>query len=64
MPEPVASDAALEKCSCAPRLMAQVRVVDDQGNSLPERRVGTSVGHQQPDVTGYYERPDLNEKLF
>lgn len=65
--EPVASDSAdaLENVSCGPPIDGvQVRVVDDQGSLLPERRVGELQVTSSFMLTGYYERPDLNEKLF
>jgi fatty-acyl-CoA synthase len=41
-----------------------VRVVDAQGNSLPERSVGEIAVKSDCMLTGYYNRPDLTEQAF
>ena len=42
----------------------EVKVVDDQGNSLPERQVGELAVRSDCMLTGYYHRPDATEKAF
>jgi fatty-acyl-CoA synthase len=41
-----------------------LRVVDAQGNSLPERSVGEIAIKSDCMLTGYYNRPDLTEQAF
>ena len=41
-----------------------LRVVDSQGESLPERQIGEIVIHSDCMLSGYYHRPDLTEKAF
>lgn len=42
----------------------QVRVLDEQGRPLPERRVGELAVHSNCMLTGYYNRPDATEQAF
>jgi len=42
----------------------QVKVVDDQGQTLPERQVGELALRSDCMLTGYYHRPDATEKAF
>jgi acyl-CoA synthetase (AMP-forming)/AMP-acid ligase II len=60
--EPTAPEAdnAIRVVSCgAPIRGTQVKVVDAQGQPLPERRVGEIAIHSDCLLTGYYQRPDL-----
>ncbi len=41
-----------------------VRVVDAQGQDLPERHIGEIALRSNCMLTGYYHRPDLTEKAF
>ena len=52
---------ASTRVSCGPPISgATVRVVDDDGNPLPERRVGEIAIQSNYMLAGYYRRPDLN----
>jgi fatty-acyl-CoA synthase len=42
----------------------QVKVVDAQGNDLPDRHLGEIALHSDCLLTGYYHRPDLTDKAF
>ncbi|MDQ3006643.1 MAG: AMP-binding protein [Chloroflexota bacterium] len=42
----------------------KVRIVDEQGQELPERVVGEITLQSDSMLTGYYNRPDLSEKDF
>ncbi|MEW5871683.1 MAG: AMP-binding protein [Chloroflexota bacterium] len=42
----------------------QIRIVDEQGSDLPERRVGEVVIHSSFLFRGYYRRPDLTNKVL
>ena len=42
----------------------EVKVVDDQGNTLPERQIGEMALRSDCMLTGYYHRPDATEKAF
>jgi fatty-acyl-CoA synthase len=41
-----------------------VRVIDPQGNDLPERHIGEIALQSNCMLTGYYRRPDLTEQAF
>jgi acyl-CoA synthetase (AMP-forming)/AMP-acid ligase II len=43
---------------------AEIRIVDDLGRSLPERRVGEIVVRAECLFSGYYLRPDLDAKVL
>jgi 1-acyl-sn-glycerol-3-phosphate acyltransferase len=64
---PAAADdpAALELAACGQALQGhQMRIVDELGRELPERRVGR-LQFQGPSATrGYYRNPAATEKLF
>lgn len=54
-------DEGITKVSCGPAIAnVQVKVVDDQGNSLPDRRVGEVMVTSDCMLTEYYKREDLN----
>ena len=60
---PVDADApnAIVQVSCGPPISnSQVRVVDESGADLPERRVGELAVKSDSMLTEYYKRPDLN----
>lgn len=60
---PVAADhpAAQVRVSCGPPIPnTQVRVLDEDGRPLPDRRVGQLAVRSDCLLTGYYRRPDLN----
>jgi fatty-acyl-CoA synthase len=65
--EPVAagSDDALELVSCGHIFPGhELRIVDDEGNSLPERRVG-EITVRGPSVTqGYYQNPEASAEGY
>jgi fatty-acyl-CoA synthase len=42
----------------------QVRILDQHGKDLPERKIGEIAIHSDCMLTGYYHRPDLTEKAF
>jgi acyl-CoA synthetase (AMP-forming)/AMP-acid ligase II len=42
----------------------QVKVVDNQGNAVPDRVIGELALNSDCMLTGYYNRPDLTEKAF
>ena len=42
----------------------QVKVVDERGNTLPERQIGELALRSDCMLTGYYHRPDATEKAF
>ncbi len=42
----------------------QLRVIDPQGNDLPERQIGEIILNSNCMLTGYYHRHDLTEKAF
>jgi fatty-acyl-CoA synthase len=42
----------------------KVRIVDEQGQELPERVVGEIALQSNSMLTGYYNRPELSEKAF
>jgi acyl-CoA synthetase (AMP-forming)/AMP-acid ligase II len=42
----------------------KVKVVDDQGATLPDRRIGEIALRSNCMLTGYYHRPDATEKAF
>jgi acyl-CoA synthetase (AMP-forming)/AMP-acid ligase II len=42
----------------------EVKVVDEQGSSLPERAVGELALRSSYMLSGYYHRPDATEKAF
>jgi len=42
----------------------QLRIIDPQGNNLPDRCIGEIVLHSDCMLSGYYHRPDLTEKAF
>ncbi len=55
----------LENVSCGkPIEGVSVQVMGDAGDILPERHVGELYVKSNFMLTGYYQRPDLNEKLF
>jgi 1-acyl-sn-glycerol-3-phosphate acyltransferase len=64
---PAAADdpAALELAACGQALQGhQMRIVDELGRELPERRVGR-LQFQGPSATrGYYRNPEASAKLF
>ena len=43
---------------------SRLRVVDAQGNNLPERQIGEIALQSDCMLSGYYHRPDLTEKAF
>lgn len=63
---PAQEGRAVTKMVSAGRPIAstQVKVVDDQGNTLPERRIGELALRSDCMLTGYYHRPDATEKAF
>lgn len=42
----------------------QIRVMDEQGNDVPERVIGEVALRSSYMLTGYYNRPDITEKAF
>jgi fatty-acyl-CoA synthase len=42
----------------------EVRVLDEKGHVLAERKIGEISLHSNSMLTGYYHRPDLTEKAF
>jgi acyl-CoA synthetase (AMP-forming)/AMP-acid ligase II len=42
----------------------QLRILDDQGEPLPERKIGEIAINSDCMLTGYYNRPDLTQKSF
>lgn len=42
----------------------QLRIVDSQGNDVPERCIGEIALYSDCMLSGYYHRPDLTEKAF
>jgi acyl-CoA synthetase (AMP-forming)/AMP-acid ligase II len=42
----------------------QLRILDDQGEPLPERKIGEVAIKSDCMLTGYYNRPDLTQKAF
>jgi acyl-CoA synthetase (AMP-forming)/AMP-acid ligase II len=42
----------------------QLRILDDQGEPLPERKIGEIAINSDCMLTGYYNRPDLTQKAF
>lgn len=42
----------------------EVKVIDDQGRSLPERHIGELALRSNCMLTGYYHRPDATEQAF
>jgi acyl-CoA synthetase (AMP-forming)/AMP-acid ligase II len=42
----------------------KVRVLDENGNEVPERMIGELALHSDCMLTGYFNRPDLTEKAF
>lgn len=62
---PTTSDVSLKVVSCGKPLTGiEVRIVNDQDEVLSERQVG-HIQVKSPSTTkGYFERPDLNAKLF
>ncbi len=59
------SPQALAMVSCGwPVRGAQLRVVDDDGRDLPERRVGQILIRCASMFSGYYRRPDLTERVM
>jgi len=42
----------------------QLRIVDSQGNDVPERCIGEIALYSDYMLSGYYHRPDLTEKAF
>ncbi len=47
-----------------PIASTEVKVVDDQGRTLPERQIGELAVRSDCMLTGYYHRPDATEKAF
>jgi acyl-CoA synthetase (AMP-forming)/AMP-acid ligase II len=47
-----------------PIINTQVKVVDERGRALPERRLGEIALKSNCMLAGYYRRPDLTEKAF
>ena len=47
-----------------PLANCQVKVVDETGNSLPDRTIGELALKSDCMLTGYYHRPDATEKAF
>lgn len=55
----------LTQVSCGkPIANVTVRALDDNNNPLPERQVGELAIQSDCMLSGYYKRPDLNEKIF
>lgn len=42
----------------------RVRIIDSQGNDVPERYIGEIVLQSNCMLTGYFHRPDITEKAF
>lgn len=42
----------------------QLRILDDQGEPLPERKIGEIAIYSDCMLTGYYNRPDLTQEAF
>jgi acyl-CoA synthetase (AMP-forming)/AMP-acid ligase II len=42
----------------------QIRVLDENGNDVPERVIGEVALYSNCMLTGYYNRPDVTEKAF
>jgi fatty-acyl-CoA synthase len=64
---PVASDdpQAVSQVSCGrPMNGVQIKIIDEQGNPLPERAVGDVLVWNEFMFSGYYHRADLTEKAF
>jgi acyl-CoA synthetase (AMP-forming)/AMP-acid ligase II len=50
--------------SGTPLANTEVRVLDDSGATLPERRIGEIALRSDCMLTGYYNRPDADQKAF
>ncbi len=58
-------EAAVRMLGCGrPIPGTEVRVVDAKGRDLPDRQVGEVAVQSDCMLTGYYNRPDANEKAF
>lgn len=43
---------------------AEILIIDDAGNELPEGAIGEIVGRSDAMMTGYHNRPDLTEEMI
>ncbi len=50
--------------SGSPLPNVQIKIVDENGNELPERVIGEVILKSDCMLTGYYNRPDVTEKAF
>lgn len=58
-------DAAAKRASVGvPPPLYEMRIVDDEGNDLPQGEVGEIVGRGPITMPGYYKRPDLTEQVI
>jgi acyl-CoA synthetase (AMP-forming)/AMP-acid ligase II len=65
VPVPPESTGALPMVSCGyPVEAAELRVIDDDGLDLPERRVGQILIRCASMFSGYYRRPDLTAQVM
>jgi acyl-CoA synthetase (AMP-forming)/AMP-acid ligase II len=62
--DPDAPTAQVNVSCGAPIAGVEVRIVDEKGGTLPERAVGEVAVKSSFMLSGYYRRPDLNEKLW
>jgi long-chain acyl-CoA synthetase len=47
-----------------PSLASDVRIIDEQGNELPQGQIGEIVGRQQVMMKGYYNRREATEAIM
>lgn len=63
--EPCKGDDSLELVACGKPLRGvQIRIVDDNDKTLPERCIGNILIKSPSMASGYHARPDLNQDLF
>lgn len=62
---PCIEDTAMQLVACGEILPGiDLRIVDEQGNSLPDRQIGEIHIKCTATTSGYYDRDDLNKELF
>ncbi|MFH2037845.1 MAG: AMP-binding protein, partial [Chloroflexota bacterium] len=63
--EPMVGKATIKLLSAgAPIEGVQVKIIDDDGNKLPDRKIGEIALYSNCMLSGYYNRPDITQKAF